>query len=143
MLYTVALTSTKNVAGINAAAAAPELTVVPVHDLLTVGSSPSSPCRGIGAAASVTPASTPQESVAATQRRLLQAVVTSPAHYRVQYRINSSTWQTVGEFEKSTPAPRIILSELKNYTDVSYYQAGVSAYAFNLSRVSASPPAVE
>lgn len=123
VVYTVALTSNKNLAGINAAPTAPELTVVPVHDLLTIGSSPSGACRGVGAAASVastgSSAGTSRDVVVASQRRLLQGVVTSPAHYRLQYSINSSTWKMVGEFEKTAPAPRIILSELTDYADVS------------------------
>lgn len=127
MLYNVALTSADNLEAVDAPAAAPELTVVPVHDLLVVGSSPSSTCLGVGATVSITKAAgtTTNSSVIVqtadtpAQRRLLQSVMTVPAHFTVQYKLNSSTWVTVGEYNKTTTVPRIVLNDLVTYADVS------------------------
>lgn len=130
LLYTVALTSNRNIDGIDADPAVPELTVIPVHDLLVVGSSPSPACRGIGVKSTATSSITLQELIGSStgdadlatgaQRRLLQGSVTEAAHFRVEYRFNgSSSWTSLGDFEKTLPAPRIVLNEVEGVADVS------------------------
>ncbi|KAF8073058.1 celI [Scenedesmus sp. PABB004] len=135
-LWTIALTSTRNLPGIDANATAPRLQLAPVHDLLTLGASPSRACQGLGAAAAradAAIAATAAGEGASTASRRLQgaAVVTSPARFRISYSLNRTGPVTeLGEFKSAVPAPAINLTELAGLPDVCFLQLdAVSASA--------------
>ncbi|WIA29384.1 hypothetical protein OEZ86_011888 [Tetradesmus obliquus] len=137
-LYTVVLTSNKNVPEIDAEGP-PVLYVLPKHDLLTVGATPSRACMGYGAtvvasrhllsdagsnaaAAADTAGEDAEDTAAAAGRRLAQAgAVTVPARFRVDLSIGKNYSKSLGEFKFNASVPAAItLNMLSNFTD-GYY----------------------
>jgi hypothetical protein len=134
-LYTVVLTSNKNVPEIDAEGP-PVLYALPNHDLLSVGATPSRTCMGYGATAAVrhllgdvssgaaaadlAGQGAEDADAAAAGRRLAQAgAVTVPARFRVDISIGKSYSKSLGEFKNATVPAAITLNMLSNFTDVS------------------------
>lgn len=140
-LYTIALTSNKNVPGVDAEGP-PVLQVLPVHDLLTVGATPSRSCMGYGAtavrhlleggsdnealllaAAATADSGSLASGPTPAARRLAQAAasgsVTIPAKYRVQYTIGKNYSADLGEFKVNGTQPAKIALNLSGFADVS------------------------
>lgn len=119
------------------------LYVLPKHDLLTVGATPSRACMGYGAtvvasrhllsdagsnaaAAADTAGEDAEDTAAAAGRRLAQAgAVTVPARFRVDLSIGKNYSKSLGEFKFNATVPAAItLNMLSNFTDVSAVLAG-------------------
>jgi hypothetical protein len=131
-LYTVVLTSNKNVPEIDVEGP-PVLYVLPKHDLLSIGATPSRACMGYGATAAVRHLLSSNDSsqeaagtdaeddgLAAVGRSLAQAgAVTVPARFRVDITIGKNYSNSLGEFSNVTVPAAITLNMLSNFTDVS------------------------
>jgi hypothetical protein len=133
-LYTVVLTSNRNVPEIDVLGP-PVLYMLPTHDMLTVGATPSRTCMGYGATAAVRHLLSSSSSAdaaadvageggddgaAAAGRRLSQAgAVVTPARFRVEISIGKNYSKNLGEFRNATVPAAITLDMLSNFTDVS------------------------